>query len=124
MKISKSQMFQHWILTAALSAFIWTTGSTSWAAETEKNPPPKSGPSQEKRIRMAESMEKMAACLRSEKTMETCHEEMKAHCHESEDACPMMGKGMHGMMMKKGMKHHKKGESQEKSETDEHAEHH
>ncbi|MGZ5278422.1 MAG: hypothetical protein ACXWC9_00670 [Pseudobdellovibrionaceae bacterium] len=61
--------------------------------------------SPEQRATMAERMEKMAACLRSEKTMKDCHSEMRASCEASDsEMCPMMG-GMHDMkMMPKGKK--------------------
>ena len=53
----------------------------------------------EQREKMATHHESMAACLRSEKSMKECHEEMHKSCgeHMGKDACPMMGeKGMHG----------------------------
>ena len=61
--------------------------------------------SKEQREKMAVSHDKMAACLRSDKTMKQCHDEMRKAC-EAEmgpDACPMMDhKGMmgHHKMMK------------------------
>lgn len=59
----------------------------------------------EQRADMAASHEKMAACLRSDKSMEDCHKEMMKTCQSTmgKDACPMMGK-MHGRMGK-GMRH-------------------
>lgn len=58
----------------------------------------------EQRQKMAALHEKMAACLKSDSKIETCHMEMKKSCMENmgEHQCQMMG-GMHGMMGK--MKH-------------------
>jgi hypothetical protein len=57
----------------------------------------------EQRQKMADAHEKMAVCLRSDKPVSDCHEEMKKACQEGmgKDGCPMMGgKGMHhGHMM-------------------------
>lgn len=55
----------------------------------------------EQREKMATLHDKMAACLRSEKAMPDCHQEMKKSCTEmGEENCPMMRHHM-----KKGMKH-------------------
>ena len=49
----------------------------------------------EQREAMAKSHEQLAVCLRSDKTMDVCHEEMMKSCKES-DTCPMKGRmGMH-----------------------------
>ncbi len=62
----------------------------------------------EQRSTMATAHEKMAACLRSEKSLQDCHEEMRKTCKETDDHCPMMGMmmGPHGMrkMMHKNSK--------------------
>lgn len=61
-------------------------------------------PTKEQRAKMAEHHEKMAACLRSDKTMKECHEQMKKACEESGSMCPGMGGGhghMRGMMKDK-----------------------
>jgi hypothetical protein len=50
----------------------------------------------EQRQKMAEAHDKMASCLRSEKPMNECHEDMMKSCHENmgKEGCPMMsGKG-------------------------------
>ena len=70
----------------------------------------------EQREKMAAAHEKMAACLRTDKTMKDCHEEMKKACEANmgPDACPMMDhKGMMG--------HHKKmkDSGEEKSDSKE-----
>jgi hypothetical protein len=48
----------------------------------------------EQRTKMAEAHEKMAACLRSDRPLSECHEEMMKSCQETMGAanCPMMGK--------------------------------
>ncbi len=47
--------------------------------------------------KMAEAHKKMAECLRSDKPMSECHEEMKKECPmANSDHCPMMEE-MHGM---------------------------
>ena len=57
----------------------------------------------EQRIKMATIHENMATCLRSDKTLDVCHEEKKKACMDTmgKDGCyHMMGKGkMHKMMM-------------------------
>lgn len=51
----------------------------------------------EDRIKMAEAHEKMAACLRSDRPMDECHEELSESCtHMKGKKCPM----------KHGKKHH------------------
>jgi hypothetical protein len=64
-------------------------------------PPPE--PTTEQREGMAKSMESMAACLRSTKTMRECHEEMEKNCEANMGAetCHRM----HGMDGKHGMHH-------------------
>jgi hypothetical protein len=59
--------------------------------------------STEQRQTMANAHEKMAACLRSDRPLEICHEEMMKTCKEGmgKNGCPMMGG-----MMGEGM-HHK-----------------
>jgi len=61
----------------------------------------------EQRQKMAGAHEKAAACLRSDRPVAECHEEMMKGCQEAMGkACPMMG-GMggmkrHGRMMQSG----------------------
>ncbi len=54
----------------------------------------KTAPTKEMRMKMAQAHERMAECLRSERTMADCHKEMK---HERHDM-------MQGMMDKQGCK--------------------
>jgi len=71
-----------------------------WAAD----PPPASStaqaPSKETREKMAALHEQMAACLRSEKSIDECRTEMMKSCRDAmgPQGCPMMGKG-HAWMM-------------------------
>ncbi len=53
----------------------------------------------EQRETMAKNHDSMAACLRSDKAISDCHDEMMKSCKES-DTCPMKGRmGMHHGMM-------------------------
>jgi hypothetical protein len=63
-------------------------------------------PTPEQRQKMADHMDKMSACLRSDKSMKECHETMKKDCEAMGKDCPM--KGMMGKMM--GMHGHHDGE--------------
>ena len=47
----------------------------------------------EQRAKMADAHEKMAACLRSNRPLGECHDEMMKSCQETmgTGACPMMG---------------------------------
>lgn len=60
-------------------------------------------PSKEDRAKMAEMHMKMAECLKTDKPMKECHEEMMKACKDSMDksGCPMMGMGKDHMMMGK-----------------------
>lgn len=64
-------------------------------------PPP--APSKETRAKMAAVHEKMAQCLRSEKSLDDCREEMWKSCQDlmGQQGCPMMdmGMGMHNRKM-------------------------
>src|SRR5690349_18443392 len=74
----------------------------------------------EQRKGMAEVHEKMAACLRSDKSMEECHKEMKQTCEEKmgKDGCPMMAHmgDMHHKMGKMMKEEHEHNEDEKKSE--------
>ncbi len=91
------------VVVAIIAASV---GSATWAA-------PKTWPklTPEQRQKMAEAHEKMAACLKSDKPIEQCREEMMKACQDNlgKDGCPMMGmhhehgQGMHlGMGQDKG----------------------
>jgi hypothetical protein len=59
-------------------------------------------PSKELRAKMAAAHEQMAACLRTDRAMSDCREEMMKECHQlmGEHACPMMGMDKHKHMTK------------------------
>jgi hypothetical protein len=63
-------------------------------------PPAHPAPTKEMREKMATMHERMAACLRSDKAVAACHEEMMKSCKDTmgETGCPKMG--MHDQMMK------------------------
>ena len=72
------------LLTAALSSGI------GYAAEDSATSPS----NQEMREKMAVAHEKMAACLRSDKEIRDCHNELRKTCQDSNgDFCPRGGKG-------------------------------
>jgi hypothetical protein len=75
-----------------LGAFVIAPLGAAIAAE----PPTESvGPSKEQRAQMASAHEKMASCLRSDRSIDECRREMRASCVSSfgEQGCPMMGNG-------------------------------
>lgn len=59
-------------------------------------------PSKETRQKMAAAHDAMAACLRSDKSLVECRNEMQTSCKQvhGEQGCPMMGMGMHEHMKK------------------------
>lgn len=75
-------------------------GGTALGADEPPGPP--ATPSKAQREQMAQLHEKMAACLRSDKDFAVCRDEMHSSCRDmmGEQACPMMGGGMHDQMMK------------------------
>ncbi|MGK5082459.1 hypothetical protein WDW37_04060 [Bdellovibrionota bacterium FG-1] len=85
--------------TSALAA-----DKTAQAPATAKRPEPTA----EQRQKMATLHEKMAACLRTDRKLSDCRQEMMKSCKEQmgKDGCPMMGRdGMHHHGM--GMGHDK-----------------
>ena len=73
------------------------SGKGDSAAKSKKMPMMMST---EQRAKMAEAHEKMAVCLRSDRPLKECHEEMMKACKEGmgKDGCPMAGH-MDGHMM-------------------------
>jgi transcriptional antiterminator Rof (Rho-off) len=85
--------------TLAACAIALTMGTgAAFAAEASQAAYP--APSKEAREKMATMHEQMATCLRSDKLIATCHEEMMKSCHDTmgDKGCPMMGP--HDHMMK------------------------
>ena len=79
-------------LTILAAAVIALLAVSSLAFATEASTPATPAVSKEMREKMATVHERMAACLRSEKSLEDCHHEMmksgeSMHGHD----CPMMG---------------------------------
>jgi len=74
--------------------------STVATAALAANPPAttSTGPSKETREKMAVLHEQMAACLRSDKSISDCRDEMRKNCQTTVGAqgCPMMGMDHHG----------------------------
>jgi hypothetical protein len=84
-----------------LLALLVTCSFSVFAAE----PPPAAQqptPSKEQREKMAAAHERMAQCLRSDRSFADCHKEMQAACQQmGAHGCPGMGMhgGMHDQMM-------------------------
>jgi hypothetical protein len=70
-------------------AALWT------AAPALSDSTPPTAPSKEMREKMATVHEQMAACLRSDKSIDDCRTAMMKSCHETigPQGCQMMGKG-------------------------------
>ena len=91
-------------LPGAILLLLFAGGAS---ADDTRNPKPGSDSSQlnlEQRQKMASLHDKMAACLRSEKPLADCRQEMWKSCKEmgKEGGCPMMGEHhgkMHGSWM-------------------------
>lgn len=78
---------------------------SSFAGSTIAAEPPSQAPAPSKAMReqMATVHEKMALCLRSDKSFAECRDEMQKNCQDmDEHACPMMGMGR-GMGMRNRM---------------------
>ncbi len=80
-----------------------TLATLAGAALAESDAPPAKAPqmSAEQRSKMADAHEKMAACLRSDRPLTECHDELMKSCDQTMGAagCPMMG----------GMRHRGRG---------------
>jgi hypothetical protein len=66
-------------IVACGAALLWASGA---AVAADPSPNERPAPSKEMREQMAAAHEKIAACLRSDKPMDQCHDEMKK-MHES-----------------------------------------
>ena len=87
---------------------VATLGNFAVAAENASKPAGAKSPPEvttEQRQKMAGLHEKMATCLRSDRPMSECRQEMMKGCKDTmgKDGCPMMGgkmgHGMHQHMM-------------------------
>ncbi len=89
------------LLGQGVIAAILLSVAAVWAADpAPSSSTPQAPPSKETREKMAALHEQMAACLRSDKSINDCRTEMMKSCRETlgPQGCPMMGKG-HGAMM-------------------------
>ena len=83
----------------SLMVSILLSGMNAALAQDKPQPPATAEPSKETREKMAVMHEKMAACLRSDKPIADCRNEMRAYCQQTPGGCPMgPGWGMHGPM--------------------------
>ena len=76
-------------------ALCMVGGLATAAMAADKTEPKAPAMTTEQRQKMADAHEKMAACLRSERPLADCHDEMMKSCKES-GGCPMMGGKGHG----------------------------
>lgn len=78
------------ILIAALSAI----SASAADAPKPENLNDTMVPSKEHREKLAEAHEKMAACLRTDQSFQSCHEELRKQCQTTMgESCPGMGMG-------------------------------
>jgi hypothetical protein len=79
-----------------VTAFMVSTVATVTLAASPPAATP-AGPSKETREKMALLHEQMATCLRSDRAMADCRDEMRKNCQATvgERGCPMMGMHSH-----------------------------
>ncbi len=94
----KTTVLNIFVLTLTLSMGSFALAASKTKAESSDKKPPMEITA-EQRQQMAGMHEKMATCLRSDKSMDDCHSEMMATHKDFKDqgSCPM-----HGMHGKKG----------------------
>ncbi|HLE00026.1 MAG TPA: hypothetical protein VJB59_07195 [Bdellovibrionota bacterium] len=81
--------------------------SPAFAADKPAPSKEEAPPSAEVREKMAKNHEKMAACLRSDKSVQDCRKEMMETCRKDKTACPAMGRmGRMNGKMHRGMRGH------------------
>lgn len=86
-----------------ITALALVSAGAAFAAEPQKGAPPE--PTPEARQNMAAVHEKMAACLKSNRSIAECRTEMQASCQSmmGQGGCPMWGSaGMGPGMMGRG----------------------
>lgn len=82
-----------------LTSMIFAMSAIQVSAADNKSKKDRPAPTAEEREKMAATHEKMAQCLRSDKPMKDCHEEMAKACKENMGGKGCMmghGKHMHG----------------------------
>lgn len=78
-----------------VAAMMIAGAGVAFAAEEPSTTTP--APSRQMREQMAAMHEQMAACLRSDKSVDECHSNMHEQCHAmGPQVCPMMDMGMSG----------------------------
>ena len=82
-----------------LFALLLLTTTSLYAASNQSTKMMPMEMTPEQRVNMATVHENMAACLKSDKTLQTCHSEMKESCKSmmGDEGCKMM---KHDKMMK------------------------
>jgi hypothetical protein len=82
-----------------LASFMFLLGSSAFAQDQPEKTQRQSSkqPTPEMRQKMAAAHDKMATCLRSDRPVKECREEMMESCHKmmGKDGCPMMDGMMH-----------------------------
>lgn len=90
------------LFTLLLTTFLSTHASSATNAQTSST----KEPSKELRNKMAQIHEKMATCLKSDKSIKECQQQMHSNCQSmmGKSGCPMMGRMMGDMshMMRRG----------------------
>jgi hypothetical protein len=94
------------LVQVAIAAAFMASAGFALSAEPPSSASP--APSKQMREQMASVHERMAACMRSDKSMAECRTEMMQNCQTmmGDNGCQMMGMsmgmgmGMHGGMMK------------------------
>lgn len=102
-----------------LSILSLCIGNAAWSADTAKDTKMKPKMmmdkewTKEQREAMAGMHEKMATCLRTDKSMMDCRAEMKTSCQDmmGKDGCPMMDDMMGSKKYRRGMMKDSKEES-------------
>ncbi len=99
-----------------LVCFVAMLGNSAFGAETSTKSNGVKMPAEitaDQRQKMADIHDKMAVCLRSDRPMADCHQEMMTACKSTmgKNGCPMMSE-----KMGHGMKHHMMDESADKKE--------
>jgi hypothetical protein len=93
-----------WFL-AVLALLFANPAPAEEKAKTEKVAAPAAGAQMtpEQRAKMADAHQAMATCLRSDRPLAECHDEMRKSCQDTMGAvCPMMGMGHPGPMKRPG----------------------
>lgn len=84
------------IISLFLTSSLLSISGSAAAQTAQTQGTQASPPTTEQRASMAKAHEQFAACLRSDKPMDTCRDEMMKTCGQQTAGCPMMGyQGQH-----------------------------